>query len=63
MEGLVLSDLKNIERISETLNADYHKMQHFITESNWEARDVMDQIAKHIPDGHKLHANDHRVPE
>lgn len=48
MEGIVLSDLKNIERISETLNADYHKMQHFITDSNWEARDVMDQIAKQV---------------
>lgn len=48
VEGLVLSDLKNIERITETLNVDYHKMQHFITESNWEARDVMDQIAKQV---------------
>jgi SRSO17 transposase len=48
VEGLVLSDLKNIERISETLNADYHKMQHFITESNWDARSVIDQVAKQV---------------
>lgn len=43
-----MSDLKNIERISETLNANYHRMQHFITESNWEARSVIDQIAKQV---------------
>lgn len=48
VEGIVLSDLKNIERISETLNADYHKMQHFITESNWDARSVIDQVAKQV---------------
>ena len=48
VEGLVLSDLKNIERISEALNADYHQMQHFITESAWDARAVIDQIAKQV---------------
>jgi SRSO17 transposase len=48
VEGLALSDLKNIERITETLNADYHKMQHFITESNWDARAVIDQIANQV---------------
>ena len=48
VEGLALSDLKNIERITETLNSDYHKMQHFITESNWDARAVIDQIAKQV---------------
>ena len=31
-----------MERISETLIAHYHRMQHFITDSNWEARAVMD---------------------
>ena len=48
VEGLVLSDLKNIERISETLNTDYHKMQHFITESNWDARSVIDHVANQV---------------
>ena len=38
--------MKNIERISETLDTEYHKMQHFITESNWEHRAVIDQVAK-----------------
>jgi hypothetical protein len=32
IEGIVLSDLKNIERISETLDSDYHVLQHFITD-------------------------------
>ena len=48
VEGLVLSDLKNIERISEALNADYHRMQHFITDSDWDARLVIDQTARHV---------------
>ncbi len=48
MEGLVLSNLKNIECISETLNSDYHQMQHFITESNLEAGDVINQVAKQV---------------
>ncbi len=45
VEGLVLSDLKNIERISENLNASYHQMQHFITESEWDSRAVIDKVA------------------
>ena len=48
VEGLVLSDLKNIERITEALNSDYHKMQHFITESKWDARGVIDQTARQV---------------
>lgn len=48
VEGMVLSDLKNIERISETLEADYHKMQNFITESNRDARAVIDGIADNV---------------
>jgi SRSO17 transposase len=44
----VLSQLRNIERISEELDADYHQMQHFITESNWEARSIIDQVSKEV---------------
>lgn len=44
----MLSDLNNIERISETLNAEYHKMQHFISDSTWDARSVIDQVAKDV---------------
>lgn len=44
----MLSELNNIERISETLDADYHKLQHFITESNWDARKVIDEVAENV---------------
>jgi SRSO17 transposase len=46
--GIVQSELRNIERISETLDANYHQMQHFITESNWDARSVIDQVSKEV---------------
>jgi SRSO17 transposase len=44
----VTSELNNIERISETLDADYHAMHHFISDSNWDARAVIDQVAKDV---------------
>jgi SRSO17 transposase len=44
----VQSELRNIERISEDLDADYHQMQHFITESNWNARSVIDQVSREV---------------
>lgn len=44
----MLSSLNNIERISETLDTDYHKLQHFISDSNWDARAVIDQVSKEI---------------
>lgn len=42
------SELGNIERISETLDADYHAMHHFISDSNWDARAVIDQVARDV---------------
>jgi len=48
VEGIVISDLNNIERISETLDTDYHKLQHFISESTWDARSVIDQVSIHV---------------
>ena len=42
------SELRNIERICEDLNADYHQMQHFITESNWDERSVIDQVSREV---------------
>jgi SRSO17 transposase len=48
VEGLVVSELKNIERISEKLEANYHQMQHFITESEWDYRLVIDKVAKEV---------------
>lgn len=37
--------MRNIECISEDLDANYHQMQHFITESNWDVRSVIDQVS------------------
>lgn len=36
-EGVVQSHARNIEQISEDTGADYHQLQHFITESKWDA--------------------------
>jgi SRSO17 transposase len=46
--GIIESRMNNIERISEQLEANYHQMQHFITESNWNSRSVMDMVAKEV---------------
>jgi len=43
--GILQSHMRNIERISEDQRVDYFQMQHFITESNWDARKVIDQAA------------------
>jgi SRSO17 transposase len=48
IEGKVTSELNNIERISETLDTEYHAMHHFISDSNWNARAVMDQVAQDV---------------
>lgn len=48
IEGIVVSDLKNIERISEKLEASYHQMQHFITDSEWDYRAVIDKVSKEV---------------
>ena len=37
--------MRNIGRISEDTGVDYYQMQHFITESNWDARELIDKIA------------------
>lgn len=42
------SQLRNIERISEDLDANYPQMQHFITESNWDGRSVIDQVSREV---------------
>ena len=44
----MLSDLKNIERISETLETNYHQLQHFISDSRWDARGVIDEVANNV---------------
>jgi SRSO17 transposase len=46
-KGILVSHLRNIEQINDTLGTtDYFQLQHFITESNWNERDVLDMTAK-----------------
>lgn len=40
--------MRNIERISEDVGVDYYQMQHFITESNWDARELLNQVANNV---------------
>ena len=40
--------MRNIERISEDQRVDYFQIQHFITESNWDTRKVIDQAARTV---------------
>lgn len=45
---MLFEEDRNIEKISETMNVNYFQMQHFITESNWSARELMDQVARDV---------------
>jgi len=47
-QGIIKSQMRNIERISEDIGVDYFQMQHFITESNWDARMLVDQVARKV---------------
>jgi SRSO17 transposase len=40
-----MSEESNIERISEEMFANYHQMQHFISDSPWDYRELMDKVA------------------
>jgi len=46
--GIFMSELSNIERISEEMFANYHQMQHFITESPWDYRALIDQVSHDV---------------
>ncbi len=47
-QGLLLSESRNIEKLSETMDSNYYQMQHFITESTWSGRELIDQVAKEV---------------
>ena len=47
-QGLLLSEDRNIEKLSETMDSNYFQMQHFITESTWSGRNLIDQVAKEV---------------
>lgn len=45
--GLFQAHKSNIEKMSEVLpESDYYQIQHFISESPWDAQKVMDEVAK-----------------
>lgn len=43
-----MSELSNIERIAEEMSSDYHQMQHFITDSPWDARELTDKVSRTV---------------
>ena len=46
LKGLVQSARKNIERMIEAVpDSDYQSLRHFVTNSPWEVRPVIDQVA------------------
>lgn len=46
-QGILVSPQRNIEQVCDSLvGSDYFQMQHFITESNWSPREVIDLAAK-----------------
>jgi SRSO17 transposase len=51
IKGLLQSSKRNIERICEVAkDSEYYQMQHFISESPWDSRIAMDQIAEDMSD-------------
>src|SRR5690554_1353513 len=48
VHGLLFEENRNLEKISDTMNGNYFQMQHFITESNWSTRRLMDQVAREV---------------
>jgi SRSO17 transposase len=51
-QGIFMSELRNIERISEEMFANCHQMQHFITESPCDYRELTDQVAPDVSGSH-----------
>lgn len=46
VHGIFISPVRNIERICESQpGSDYFQMQHFISDSNWDTRAVIDKAA------------------
>jgi SRSO17 transposase len=47
LQGLMQASRKNIERMEEAVpDSNYESLQHFISDSEWETRDVLDQVAR-----------------
>jgi SRSO17 transposase len=46
LQGLMQASRKNMERMEEVVpDCDYQSLHHFVSESEWEARAVLDQVA------------------
>jgi SRSO17 transposase len=46
LQGLMQAGRKNIERMEEVVpDSDYDSLQHFVSDSEWDARAVLDQVA------------------
>lgn len=47
LQGLMQASRKNMERMEEVVpDCNYQSLQHFISDSEWETRDVLDQVAR-----------------
>jgi SRSO17 transposase len=46
IRGIYLSPYRNIERISEEIQEDYFSLQHFISDSQWDYRLLIDKISQ-----------------
>jgi SRSO17 transposase len=47
LQGLMQASRKNMERMEEVVpDSNYQSLQHFISDSEWETRDVLDQVAR-----------------
>lgn len=47
LQGLMQASRKNMERMEEIVpDCDYQSLQHFISDSEWETRAVLDQVAR-----------------
>jgi SRSO17 transposase len=47
LRGLLQAETKNMERMEEVVpEADHHALQHLLSESAWDERAVLDQVAQ-----------------
>lgn len=42
--GIVKTEMRNIESISQNLNTNYHQMHYFIRESKWDGHAVIERL-------------------
>ena len=47
-QGLINGNNRNVEKISEEMNVNYFQMQNFITDSNWDGRQLINQVAREV---------------